>query len=163
MFDRVCHCLLSDAIQLIRSSGIVDWNYLVAGQNALNAGLFTNGLSQILQCDDQAFGLEFWRKEATRKVPGEINPFFKAAHQLLCIAGFRVASCREFFLQYLSRESRASQVLPQFVMQIVAQPPPLTIRHLRDLLIESSPLNRLALVRCSPFVDTSIEFPNEGP
>ena len=127
----------------------------------LNAGLFTDGLSQILQRDDQAFGLEFRRKEATGKVPGEINPFFKAAHQFLCIAGFRVASCREFFLQYLSGESRASEVLPQLIVQIVAQPPPLTIRHLRDLLIESSPLNRLALVRCSPFFYTPIEFPNE--
>src|SRR6478735_3712502 len=154
MFDRVCYCLLSDAIQLIRNSGILDWNQLVAGQNAFNAGLFTDGLSQILQRDDQAFGLEFWRKEATGKVPGEINPFFKAAHQVLCIAGFRIASCREFFLQHLSPESRASEVLPQLIVQIVAQPPPLTIRHLRDLLIESSPLNGLALVRCSPFFYT---------
>src|SRR6478672_2419264 len=140
MFDRVCYCLLSDAIQLIRNSGIVDWNQLV----------------------DQAFGFEFWRKEATGKVPGETNPFFEAAHQFLCIAGVRIASCREFFLQYLSRESRASKVLPQLIVQIVAQPSPLTIRHLSDLLIESSPLKHLALVRCSPFVDASIEFPNEN-
>src|SRR4029077_4878405 len=99
---------------------------------------------------------EFWRKEATGKVPGEIDPFFEAAHQFLCIAGVRIASCREFFLQYLSRERRASEVLPQLIVQIVAHPSPLTIRHLRDLLIESSPLKHLALVRCSPFVDTPI-------
>ena len=98
-------------------------------QDATNAGLFTNGLGQILQRDDQAFGLEFWRKEATGEVPGEINPFFKAAYQFLCVAGFRVASCCEFFLQYLSGESRASEVLPQLIVQIVAQPPPLAIRH----------------------------------
>src|SRR6476469_7782481 len=162
MFDRVCYCLLSDAIQLIRNSGILDWNQLVAGQNAFNAGLLTDGFSQILQRDDQAFGLEFWRKEATGKVPGETNPFFEAAHQFLCIAGVRIASCREFFLQYLSCESRASEVLPQLIVQIVAQPSPLTIRHLSDLLIESSPLKQHALARCYPFFDTSIELPNEN-
>ena len=30
-------------------------------------------------------------------------------------------------------------------------------------LIESTPLVHLALVRCSPFVDTSVEFPDERP
>jgi hypothetical protein len=131
-------------------------------QYATNAGLFANGLSQILQRNYQAFSPEFRRKEPTGKVPGEIDPLFKAVNQFLCLARFGAASRSEFFLQNLGGESRASEVLPELVVEIVAQPSPLTIRHLRDLLIKSPALYHLALVRCSAFVDTSIEFPNDS-
>ena len=60
MFDRVRYRLLSDSIQLVRDSGIVDWNELIAMQDAINTGLFANSLSQVLQRDYQAFGPEFW-------------------------------------------------------------------------------------------------------
>jgi hypothetical protein len=53
-------------------------------------------------------------------------------------------------------------MLSQAIVQIVAQPPPLMIRHSCDLLIEPPPLRHLAFERCRPFIDTSIEFSNEG-
>ena len=56
MFHRVSYGLLSDSKQLIRNSGIVDRDQLVAVQHALDVGLFTDRFSKILQRDDQAFG-----------------------------------------------------------------------------------------------------------
>jgi hypothetical protein len=53
-------------------------------------------------------------------------------------------------------------MLPKLIVEVMTKPAALAIRHLRDLLVESSPFNHLALVRCRPFIDTSIEFPNEN-
>jgi hypothetical protein len=46
-------------------------------------------------------------------------------------------------------------------MQILAQPPPFTIRYSRDLLIEAASLSHLTLKRGRAFIDTLIEFTNE--
>jgi hypothetical protein len=61
----------------------------------------------------------------------------------------------------LGGESRSSEMLPKLIVEIVTQPSPLTIRHLRDFLIESPPLEHLALVRRCSFVDATIKFSNK--
>jgi hypothetical protein len=53
-------------------------------------------------------------------------------------------------------------MLSQAIVQIVAQPPTLAIRHSCDLLVEPPPLSHLAFERGRAFVDTSIEFSNES-
>jgi hypothetical protein len=131
-------------------------------QHAMNVGLFVNCLNQILQRHNQAFGPEFRRKKTSGKITGEIDSFFKAVYKFLCIARFGTASRSEFFLQNLSDESCTSEMLPKLIVEVMTKAAAFAIRHLRDLLVESSPFNHLALVRCRPFVDTSIELPNEN-
>jgi hypothetical protein len=46
-------------------------------------------------------------------------------------------------------------------MQILAQPPPFTICHSRDLLIEPASLSHLTFERSCPFIDALIEFANQ--
>jgi hypothetical protein len=79
----------------------------------------------------------------------------------LCFARFRGRASSEFLFQHLSCESRASKVLPQSIVQIMAQAPPFMIRHSSDLLIEPAPLSRFVFERRRPLLDASIKFPNE--
>jgi hypothetical protein len=52
-------------------------------------------------------------------------------------------------------------VLSEVIVQILAQPPPFTIRDSRDLLIEPASLSHLAFERCGPFIHAPIKFANK--